>query len=103
MKYVTSTYEPVNPWSDAGSGRHHVTFASRPYPRFFPRLRKKLGGKAWVRGYSYPPIKCFRGPCQPCVSLSTSLKQCGVSSLRTYIIMLQILDEWPYIVLAVLA
>ena len=42
MKNITSTSEPVNPCSDESDGKRHVMFASRPYPHFFPRLRKKL-------------------------------------------------------------
>ena len=39
---------------------------SQPWPRFLPRLRKKLWGKAWVRGYSFPT-------CQLCVLLEQSI------------------------------
>ena len=41
MKHVTSANEPVNPCSDESEGTHHVTFTSRPQPRFLPRLRKR--------------------------------------------------------------
>ena len=41
MKNVTSTNEPVNPCCDESDGKRLVMFASRPYPRFFPRLQKK--------------------------------------------------------------
>ena len=41
MKNVTSTNEPMNLCSDESDGRHRVMFASGPYPRLFPRQRKK--------------------------------------------------------------
>ena len=40
---------------DVDSGRHHVRKFTRPSPRFFPRLRKKMREEAWVRGYMSAP------------------------------------------------